>query len=63
VKQEATGMMRTYLGDDADAQEGFEFLTGAEAGEAGHPSIVKTIAEQAGDAETLQLADWALPLQ
>ena len=40
VKQEATEMMRTYLGDDADALDGFEFLTMAEAGEMGHWSIV-----------------------
>jgi hypothetical protein len=30
VKREATEMMRTYLGDDADALDGFEFLTMAE---------------------------------
>ena len=29
-------MARTYLGDDADALDGFEFLTMAEAGEVGH---------------------------
>ncbi|MDX6512294.1 MAG: hypothetical protein QOE36_1798, partial [Gaiellaceae bacterium] len=32
TKQEATEMMSTYLGDDADALDGFEFLTMAEAG-------------------------------
>lgn len=36
TKQEATEMMSTYLGDDADALDGFEFLTMAEAGEVGH---------------------------
>src|SRR3954468_8324447 len=36
TKQEAVEMMRTYLGDDADALDGFEFLTMAEAGEGGH---------------------------
>src|SRR4051794_36948652 len=36
TKQEAVEMMRTYLGDDADALDGFEFLTMAEAGEVGH---------------------------
>ena len=35
TKQEATEMMSTYLGDDADALDGFEFLTMAEAGEVG----------------------------
>jgi hypothetical protein len=63
VKQEATEMMRTYLGEDADALDGFEFLTMAEAGEAGHWSIVRTMAKDAGDTETLELAEWALPIQ
>ena len=36
TKQEAVEMMSTYLGDDADALDGFEFLTMAEAGEVGH---------------------------
>jgi hypothetical protein len=63
VKQEATEMMRTYLGEDADALDGFEFLTMAEAGEAGHWSIVQTMAHRAGNAEALELAEWALPIQ
>jgi hypothetical protein len=63
VKQEATEMMRTYLGEDADALDGFEFLTMAEAGEVGHWSIVQTMAQRAGNAETLQLAEWAIPIQ
>ncbi|HZQ64191.1 MAG TPA: hypothetical protein VFA66_03055 [Gaiellaceae bacterium] len=63
TKQEATEMMRTYLGDDADALDGFEFLTMAEAGEAGHWSIVKAMAQRAGDGRTLELAEWALPIQ
>ncbi len=63
VKQEATEMMRAYLGDDADALDGFEFLTMAEAGEVGHWSIVRTMARRAGDRETLELAEWALPIQ
>ena len=63
VKQEATEMMRTYLGEDADALDGFEFLTMAEAGEVGHWTIVKVMAERAGDGETLELAEWATPIQ
>ena len=43
-------MMRTYLGDDADALDGFEFLTMAEAGEVGHWSIVEVMAQRARDA-------------
>jgi hypothetical protein len=63
VKQEATEMMRTYLGRDADALDGFEFLTMAEAGEAGHWSIVEVLAQRARDARTSQLAMWAKPIQ
>ena len=36
TKQEATEMMRTYLGSDAEGLDGFEFLVMAEAGEVGH---------------------------
>jgi hypothetical protein len=56
-------MMKTYLGDDADALDGFEFLTMAEAGEVGHWEIVREMANKAGDSETIQLAEWALPIQ
>jgi len=63
VKREATEMMRTYLGDDADALDGFEFLTMAEAGEAGHWSIVEVLAQRARDARTSTLAAWARPIQ
>src|SRR5262245_25955322 len=58
-KGEATEMMRTYLGGDADALDGFEFLTMAEAGEAGHWSIVEVLAHRARDARTSMLAAWA----
>jgi hypothetical protein len=63
VKREATEMMRTYLGRDADALDGFEFLTMAEAGEAGHWSIVEVLAHRARDARTSTLAAWARPIQ
>jgi hypothetical protein len=63
VKQEATEMMQTYLGSDADALDGFEFLTMAEAGEAGHWSIVEVLAQRARDAQTSILAQWAKPIQ
>ena len=48
TKQEATEMMRTYLGDNADGLDGFEFLTMAEAGEVGHWEVLGTMNEQAG---------------
>jgi hypothetical protein len=63
TKQEATEMMETYLGGDADALDGFEFLTMAEAGEVGHWEIVGVFADRAGNAETRALVEWALPIQ
>ena len=41
-------MMRTYLGDDADGLDGFEFLTMAEAGEVGHWEVLGVLGEKAG---------------
>lgn len=63
TKGEATEMMSTYLGDDADALDGFEFLTMAEAGEFGHWSVLGTLNERAGDQRLQELVDWALPIQ
>ena len=63
TKAEATEMMSTYLGDDADALDGFEFLTMAEAGEVGHWSVLGKLNEQAGDQRLQQLIEWALPIQ
>ena len=63
TKGEATEMMSTYLGDDADALDGFEFLTMAEAGEVGHWSVLRKLNEQAGDQSLQELIDWALPIQ
>lgn len=63
VKGEATEMMRAYLGDDAAALDGFEFLTMAEAGEVGHWEIVQAMASKANDSATTDLAEWALPIQ
>jgi hypothetical protein len=40
TKGEATDMMSTYLGDDAEGLDGFEFLMMAEAGEVGHWAIL-----------------------
>ena len=63
TKGEAREMMSTYLGDDADALDGFEFLTMAEAGEAGHWAVLGKLNEQAGDQRLQELVDWALPIQ
>ncbi len=63
TKGEATHMMSTYLGSDADALDGFEFLTMAEAGEVGHWAVLGKLNEQARDERVQQLVDWALPIQ
>jgi hypothetical protein len=63
TKAEATEMADTYLGDDADALDAFEFMTMAEAGEVGHWAIVKKMNERAGIQSVGELAEWALPIQ
>jgi hypothetical protein len=63
TKQEATEMMKTYLADEEEALDGFEFLTMAEAGEVGHWAIIKKLNERAGNAAVKDLAAWALPVQ
>jgi hypothetical protein len=63
TKGEATEMMSTYLGDDADALDGFEFLTMAEAAEVGHWSVLGKLNEQAGNQRLQELVEWALPIQ
>ena len=39
-------MMRTYLGEDSDELDGFEFLIMAEAGEVGHWAILGKLNEK-----------------
>jgi len=63
TKGEATEMMSTYLGDDADGLDGFEFLTMAEAGEVGHWAVLGKLNESAGEQEIGELVGWALPIQ
>jgi hypothetical protein len=66
TKSEATEMMRTYLGDDADGLDGLEFLFMAEAGELGHVEIAKTLSERSqGEAvtEVRELLEWVQPIQ
>ena len=63
TKHEASSMMDTYLGEDPDALDGFEFLTMAEAGEVGHWSIVKKLNEQVQNPAVDELVTWALPIQ
>jgi len=63
TKGEAAEMMNTYLGDDADGLDGFEFMTMAEAGEVGHWAVLKKLNEQAGEEGVSELVEWALPIQ
>ena len=63
TKKEATEMMGTYLGEDADGLDGFEFLTMAEAGEVGHWAVLRTLNESAGEEAVSELVEWALPIQ
>jgi hypothetical protein len=63
TKSEAKEMMSTYLGEDADGLDGFEFLTMAEAGELGHVAVLGKLAESAGEAEIQELVGWAMPIQ
>jgi hypothetical protein len=63
TKSEATEMMKTYLGGEAEALDGFEFLSMSEAGELCHWEIVDTIAATAGEREVKRLSDWAVPVQ
>ena len=63
TKQEAVEMMQTYLGEDADALDGFEFLIMSEAGELGHVEVAGTMARTIDDTEIRQLVEQALPIQ
>jgi hypothetical protein len=63
TKSEAVDMMTTYLEDEEEALDGFEFLSMAEAGELCHWEIVQTMSERLDDARVLELAGWAVGVQ
>jgi hypothetical protein len=63
TKGEAKEMMQTYLAEEEEALDGFEFLAMAEAGELGHWEIVQTMGETVGDDRASQLAAWAVGVQ
>jgi len=63
TKSEAAGMMRTYLKDEEEALDGFEFLSMAEAGELCHWEIVQTMADTLSVDDVSRLADWAVGVQ
>jgi hypothetical protein len=63
VKNKGSEMLKTYLDSDADALDGFEFLTMTEAAEVGHWSVLQTMNQRAGHAGVAELVRWALPLE
>jgi hypothetical protein len=63
TKGEAGDMMKTYLGGEEEALDGFEFLAMAEAGELCHWEIVQKIAETAGERQAAELAGYVVPIQ
>jgi hypothetical protein len=63
TKRKGAEMMKIYLDEDADALDGFEFLTMAEAGEVGHWKVLKTMNDRQGDRAIAELCQWATPIQ
>ena len=63
TKSEADEMRKTYLAEEEEALDGFEFLTMAEAGELGHWEIVRKMGETLGEDSVKELADWAVDVQ
>lgn len=62
TKGEVTGFMKTYL-EDAEALDGLEFLSMAEAGEMAHWEILAKLDETANDRDVASVVKFALPLQ
>jgi hypothetical protein len=62
TKAEVTDFMKTYL-EDAEALDGLEFLSMAEAGEMAHWEILATLNETANDRDIAGLVKFAIPLQ
>jgi hypothetical protein len=63
VKGEASDMMKTYLGGEEEALDGFEFLSMAEAGELYHWEIVEKMADTLSIQDVRTLAEWAVGVQ
>lgn len=63
TKSKAAEMMAIYLDEDADALDGFEFMTMAEAGEVGHWAVLGKLGENAPHVGVKELVQWALPIQ
>ena len=63
TKSKGAEMSKTYLDDDSDALDGFEFLTMAEAGEVGHWKVLNALNGREGDRAIAELCAWAIPIQ
>jgi len=63
TKSKASEMLSTYIDQESDALDGFEFLTMAEAGEVGHWSILETLNQRARDVAIGEYVEWGLPIQ
>jgi hypothetical protein len=63
VKTKAREMMSTYLDPDADALDGFEFLTMAEASEVGHWSVLDKLNEKVRHPELSELIQQQVAIQ
>jgi hypothetical protein len=63
VKTKARDMMSTYLDRDADALDGFEFLTMAEASEVGHWSVLEKLNERARNPQLDELIQQQVEIQ
>jgi hypothetical protein len=62
TKAEVADFMKTYL-EDAEALDGLEFLSMAEAGETAHWEILGTLNKTAKDTDVEKLVTFALPIQ
>jgi hypothetical protein len=63
TRSKAEKMMSTYLDRGADALDGFEFLTMAEASEVGHWSVLGELNKRARHAGVRALVQQQLPIQ
>ena len=63
VKKKGAEMMKTYLDRSADALDGFEFLTMAEAGEVGHWQVLNELNKKAKHREVGELVKVQLAIQ
>jgi hypothetical protein len=63
TRSEAVEMMKTYLGDEQEALDGFEFLAMAEAGELCHWEIVERMADKLAADDVRTLAEETVAVQ